>query len=102
MIPIAYLLTLGAILFVIGLAITITKQNIVYVLMGIELMLNGVNVNLVAFSRNDPSLSGQTFALFSMVIAAAEAVLLLAIILKAYKQYNTNQAGSFNELKETD
>jgi NADH:ubiquinone oxidoreductase subunit K len=102
MIPISYLLLLAGVLFSIGLAITITKQNIVYVLMGIELMLNAVNINLVAFSRNDPSLAGQTFALFSMVVAAAEAVLLLAIILKAYKQYNTNQAGNFSELKETD
>ncbi|MDR6561344.1 MULTISPECIES: NADH-quinone oxidoreductase subunit NuoK [Arcicella] len=83
-----YLLT-GALLFSIGLAVVVTKRNVIVVLMGIELMLNAVNLNLVAFSKNDPDLQGQMFALFVIVVAVCEAVVALAIVLKAHEHFNT-------------
>lgn len=83
-----YLLT-SAILFSIGLAVVVTKRNVIVVLMGIELMLNAVNLNLVAFSKNDPDLQGQMFALFVIVVAVCEAVVALAIVLKAHEHFQS-------------
>jgi NADH:ubiquinone oxidoreductase subunit K len=93
-----YLLT-SAILFSIGLAVVLTKRNVIVVLMGIELMLNAVNLNLVAFSKNDPTLQGQMFALFVVVVAVCEAVIALAIILKAYEHFNTINLDEISETK---
>ncbi len=91
MIPIAHYLFLSAALFGIGLVIIITKKNAIVVLMGIELILNAANLNLIAFSQYDPTLiQGQSFALFVIIIAAAEAAVALAIILKVYHFYNTS------------
>jgi NADH-quinone oxidoreductase subunit K len=67
--------------------------------MGIELMLNAVNLNLVAFSKNDPTLQGQMFALFVVVVAVCEAVIALAIILKAYEYFNTINLDEISETK---
>ena len=67
-------LIVAALLFSIGLAVVITKRNAIAVLIGIELMLNAVNLNLVAFNQNVANLSGQLSALFVMVVAAAESV----------------------------
>jgi NADH-quinone oxidoreductase subunit K len=68
--------------------------------MGLELMLNAANLNLVAFARYDPQLlQGQMFALFSIVIAAAEAALALAIALKVYAHFRTSGLDSLNDLK---
>ncbi|MDI9860632.1 MULTISPECIES: NADH-quinone oxidoreductase subunit NuoK [Bacteroidota] len=94
-----YLLT-SALLFSIGLALVVVKRNIIVVLMGIELMLNAVNVNLVAFSKNDPSLQGQIFSLFVIVVAACEAVIALAIVLKVYEHFKTVNLDEINELKK--
>jgi NADH-quinone oxidoreductase subunit K len=94
-----YLLTC-ALLFSIGLALVVVKRNIIVVLMGIELMLNAVNVNLVAFSKNDPSLQGQIFSLFVIVVAACEAVIALAIVLKVYEHFKTVNLDEINELKK--
>lgn len=98
--PINNFLLLGALLFSIGLAVVVTKRNAILVLMGIELMLNAVNLNLVAFSQNDPDrLQGQLFALFVIVIAAAEVTVALAIILKVYAYYKTIDLTKVDELK---
>ena len=80
-------LVLSAILFTIGLYGTLTKRNAVIVLMCIELMLNAVNITMVAFSRYivPELLTGQVFALFVMVVAAAEVAVGLAIILAIYR-----------------
>ncbi|MFC0185911.1 NADH dehydrogenase subunit K [Pseudarcicella hirudinis] len=96
----SYYLLLSALLFSIGLAIVIVKRNIIVVLMGIELMLNAVNLNLVAFSKNDPNLQGQMFALFVMVVAVCEAVVALAITLKAFEHFKTVNLDRINELKK--
>ncbi len=99
MIPIVHFLTLAGALFVIGLVIVITKKNAIMVLIGIELMLNGANLNLIAFSTSDPAISGQMFALFVILIAAAEAAVALAIILHVYKYFRTSNVNEVNQLK---
>lgn len=100
MIPLNNFLLIAALLFSIGLAIVVTKRNAIMVLMGIELMLNAVNLNLIAFSQNDPNkIQGQLFALFVIVIAAAEITIALAIIIKVYHYFNTIDLDNVNELK---
>ena len=99
MIPISHFLILGAILFAIGLVISISRKNAIMVLMGIELMLNAVNVNFVAFSNQfGKDTNGQLFAIFVMVVAACEAAVALAIILKIYQHYKTSDLDQVDEL----
>ena len=94
-------LLVGATLFSIGLAIVLLKRHAIVVLMGIELMLNGANINLVAFSQYDPDrLQGQMLALFVMVVAAAESAIGLAIVLQVYRHFKTVQLDELNELKQ--
>lgn len=93
-------LIISALLFSIGLAIAVTKRNAILILMGIELMINAVNLNLVAFSQYDPNrLQGQMFALFVMVIAAAEVTIALAIIMKIYDYFKNIDLDEINQLK---
>jgi NADH-quinone oxidoreductase subunit K len=97
MIAIQNYLVISALLFSIGLAVTVTKRNAILILMGIELMLNAVNLNMVAFSQYDPNrLQGQMFALFIMVIAAAEVTVALAIILKIYDYFKNLDLDEIN------
>ncbi|MCF2489728.1 NADH-quinone oxidoreductase subunit NuoK [Dyadobacter sp. CY347] len=100
-IPLQHFLVVAAALFCIGLAITITKRHFIGILLGIELMLNAVNINLVAFSQYDPErLSGQLFALFVIVVAAAEVTIALAIILRVYGHYQTVDPDEVDQLKK--
>lgn len=100
-IPIYNYLIISALLFSIGLAVAVTKRNAVLILMGIELMLNGVNLNLVAFSQYDPDrLQGQMFVLFVIVVAAAEVTVALAIILKIYDYFKNIDLDELNQLKK--
>ena len=94
-------LILSAILFSIGLYGALTKRNAVIILMCIELMLNAVNITMVAFSRFVvPSLlTGQVFAIFVMVVAAAEVAVGLAIILAIYRGLETIDATKINLMK---
>ena len=91
MIPLTYYLVLSAMLFCIGIYGVLTKKNAIYVLMSIEIMLNAVNINFVAFSAYSGDVSGQVFALFSIGLAAAEVAIGLAIFLLLYKRYGTVQ-----------
>ncbi len=94
------ILLLGALLFSAGLFVVLTKKNAIMVLIGIELMLNAANLNLVAFSRFDPqALQGQIFSLFVITLAAAEAAIALAIVVKVYRYFNTTDLDQINELK---
>ena len=95
-----YYLITSALLFSIGLAVVLTKRNVIVVLMGIELMLNAVNLNLIAFSKNDPNLQGQMFALFVIVVAVCESVVALAIILKAFEHFKTVNLDEISEVRE--
>ncbi|SFI66189.1 NADH-quinone oxidoreductase subunit NuoK [Thermoflavimicrobium dichotomicum] len=94
-------LALAAILFSIGLYGVITKRNAVMVLFSIELMLNAVNINLVAFAKYGifPSISGQVFSLFSIAIAAAEAAVGIAILIALYRNKGTVEADKYNSMK---
>ncbi len=85
------MLLLGAGLFFIGLAIFLTKKHPVIILMGIELMLNATNINLVAFSQQDERLQGQIFALFVMIVTVAESAVALAIMVKIFYQKNLTE-----------
>lgn len=89
-IPLEHILFLSAVLFCLGILAVITKRHAIVVLMGIELIFNAANLNLVAFSRYDPvMLQGQLFAMFVMVVAAAEAAVALAIVLRVYQHFQT-------------
>ena len=100
MIYIQNYLIISALLFSIGLAVVLTKRNAILILMGIELMINAVNLNLVAFSQYDPHrLQGQMLALFVMVIAAAEVTVALAIIMKIYDYFKNLDLDEINQLK---
>lgn len=98
-VPLTYYLYLSAFLFSAGLLIVIIKKNAVFVLIGIELMLNAANLNLAAFSANDPEMNGQIFTLFSVVLAAAEATIALAILLTIYRKYDSSDLDDLTELK---
>jgi NADH:ubiquinone oxidoreductase subunit K len=95
----AYLFV-GAVLFVCGIVCMTTKRNGIGILMGVELILNAGTVNLVAFSRFSPlGLDGQVFALFVIVLAAAEAAIALAIALNFYNNHLTIDVDRANELR---
>src|SRR5207253_8791767 len=89
--PLTGYLLLGALLFVCGAVCMAMKRNAIGVLMGVELVLNGANVNFVAFARYNPAfeVEGQIFALFVIVMAAAEAAVALAIFLNFYNNHMT-------------
>ena len=98
-IPLSAYLVLALILFCLGLYGALTKKNIVIVLLCIELMLNAVNINLVAFSKFGlvPSITGQVFSLFVIAVAAAEVAIGLAVLLAFYrnrKSVNIDEAES--------
>ena len=84
--PISYFLVLSSILFAIGSVGVLTRKNALIIFMSVELQLNAVNLTLVAFSRMHNSLNGQVLAFFSMVVAAAEVVVGLAIIVSVYRR----------------
>ena len=94
-------LLLGAILFVCGAVCMATKRNAIGVLIGVELVLNGANVNFVAFARYNPAfeIEGMVFALFVIVLAAAEAAVALAIVLNFYNNHPTVDVDTAEELK---
>jgi NADH-quinone oxidoreductase subunit K len=94
-------LLVGALLFVTGILCMAVKRNAIGVLMGVELVLNGANVNFVAFARYNPAFAveGQVFALFTIVMAAAEAAIALAIVLNFYNNHVTVDVDTAEELK---
>ena len=106
-VSVSHYLVVGAVLFVSGVVCMATKRNALGVLMGIELVLNGANINFVAFSSNflrtDQALSlgldGQLIALFVIVLAAAEAAVALAITLSFYNNHSTVDVDRADELK---
>jgi NADH:ubiquinone oxidoreductase subunit K len=101
MIGLEHYLMLGALLFVCGVVCMAVKRNAIGVLMGVELVLNGANVNFVGFARYNPAfqLEGQVFSLFVIVMAAAEAAIALAIVLNFYNNHTTVDIDSAEELR---
>lgn len=94
-------LTLAAILFCIGLAGALSRRNAILVLIGIEMMLNAANINLVAFwhFQSPPSMTGQIFAIFSIAIAGAEAAIGLALVIAVYRHFRSVSVEDINTLK---
>jgi NADH-quinone oxidoreductase subunit K len=100
-VPLTAYLMLALILFCIGLFGALTKRNAVIVLISIELMLNAVNINLVAFAKYSlfPGLNGQIFALFTITVAAAEAAVGLAILIALYRNRQTVNVDEMDTMK---
>ncbi|GGD92579.1 NADH-quinone oxidoreductase subunit NuoK [Paenibacillus nasutitermitis] len=94
-------LTMAAILFCIGLYGALVKKNAIVVLLSVELMLNAVNLNLVAFSKYGvvPSLTGQMFALFTITVAAAEVAVGIAVLIALFRARGTVNADDFDEMR---
>jgi NADH-quinone oxidoreductase subunit K len=92
-------LVLGAALFLLGVIGVLTRRNVVIVLMSIELILNAVNLNLVAFSRMWGGLNGQVFAIFVITDAAAEAAVGLGILIAFFRNKETVNIDEVNLLK---
>ena len=103
MIGLTHYLVVAAIMFCCGVATILLKRNAIGILIGVELILNAANVNLVAFNRfqptNSPQLDGQIFALFVIVLAAAEAAVALAIFLNFYNNFATVDVERADNLK---
>ncbi|PLT35855.1 NADH-quinone oxidoreductase subunit NuoK [Bacillus sp. V5-8f] len=100
-VPLSAYLVLALVLFCIGLYGALTKKNTVIVLISIELMLNSVNINLVAFSKYGitPSITGQIFSLFSITVAAAEVAVGLAILMSLYRNRKTVNIDEMDTMK---
>jgi NADH-quinone oxidoreductase subunit K len=100
MIGLSHYLIISAALFSLGIMGVLTRKNAVNVLMGVELILNSANINLVAFSKySSGNLSGQIFAIFIIVVAAAEAAVALAIVLSMYRIIKTVNLDQADTLK---
>jgi len=92
-------LTLAALVFAIGLFGVLTRRNAIGILLGIELMLNAVNINLVAFARFHGDLAGLIFALFTIAITVAEVAVGLAIVIVIFRVRRTVEADRLNLLR---
>jgi NADH-quinone oxidoreductase subunit K len=99
MIPTTHYLLLSLALFTIGVIGVLTRRNVIVILMSIELILNAVNINLVAFSRMLGSVHGQVFAIFIITDAAAEAAVGLGIIIAYFRNRETVLADEMDLLK---
>lgn len=96
-----HFLVLSVILFSLGIYAVLTRKNAIQILMGIELILNSVNINFIAFARyGNFGFTGQVISLFVIILAAAEAAIALAIVLNIYKQFSTVNVDEIDGLKE--
>jgi len=99
-VPLEQVLLVAAIMFVCGLVTMVTKRNAIGILIGVELVLNASNLNFVAFSYYTPfGLDGQLFALFGIIMPAAEAAIALAIILNFYNNHMTIDVDKADDLR---
>ena len=97
--PLHAYLVLAALVFVIGLFGVLTRRNAIGILLGIELMLNAVNINLVAFSRFSGDVAGIVFALFTIAITVAEVAVGLAIVIMIFRVRRTVEADHLDLLR---
>lgn len=93
-------LVVGAILFALGLVGFLTRRNMILLFLSAEMMLQGVALNFVAFSRFRGNLQGQAFVLFLLTVAACEAAIALALILMLYRRTETLDVSQWQELRE--
>ena len=92
-------LVLGALLFIIGLTAVLLRRNVIVIMMGIELMLNAVNLTFIAFAKTSGRIDGQIMVFFVMTIAAAEAAVGLALIVSIFKRFREVNIRFFEHLK---
>lgn len=96
-----HFIILSGLLFSFGIFAVLTRRNAIMVLMGIELILNAANINFIAFSRYvTASLDGHMVAIFVIILAAAEAAIMLAIVLNIYQNFSTINVDEINQLKD--
>lgn len=96
-----HFLVVSSLLFGLGLFAVVTRKNAIMLLMGIELILNSANINFIAFAKfGTLGLDGQVISIFVIILAAAEAVIALAIILNIYNNFKTVNVDEVNSLKE--
>ncbi|MAE27558.1 MAG: NADH-quinone oxidoreductase subunit NuoK [Planctomycetota bacterium] len=99
--PLEAYVAVSAALFVIGIACMLSRRNVLYVLMGIEMILNAANINFVAFNRfSGDGLDGRMFAIFVIILAAAEAAVALAILLNVYHLFRSVKPSDADLLRE--
>ncbi|MDP1547782.1 MAG: NADH-quinone oxidoreductase subunit NuoK [Anaerolineales bacterium] len=101
MVPLSWYLMLAAALFSVGLFGVLVRRNAIAILLGVELMLNAVNINLVAFWRygDVTSMAGQVFAVIVFAVAAAEVAVGLALVISVYRRRNTVVADELDMMK---
>lgn len=101
-VPVVHFLYLAIVLFGIGLFGVLVRKNAISVLMGVELMLNAVNINFLAFAKywNWNSLTGPVFVVFVITIAAAEAAVALAIVISIYRQWKSTNVDEVHYLRD--
>ena len=99
MIPVTHYLAVSLILFTIGLVAVIVRRNLLIILLSLEILLNAVNLSLVAFSRMWGNFTGQVFVFFIITVAAAEVALGLAILTALFRQHKTMDANAIKSLK---
>ena len=91
----------SAILFTLGIVCILVRRNVLYVLMGIEMILNAANINFVAFNRfGGNGMEGRMFAIFTIILAAAEAAVALAIVLNVFHLFNSVKPSEADLLRE--
>ena len=105
-VELAHYLTVGAMIFGVGIAVALSKRNAIAVLMGVELMLNGVNLTFLAFSRfggafdsGEAPLAGHVFVIFVLTVAAAEAAVALAMAVLIYRRRETVDLDRINLMR---
>jgi len=99
MVTLQHYLVLSAVLFTLGIVGVMFRRNLIVILMSLELMLNSVNLTFIAFSRYLGSVEGQIFALFIMVVAAAEVAVGLAVAVAIFRQSGTININDVNLMK---
>ncbi|MEK6653002.1 MAG: NADH-quinone oxidoreductase subunit NuoK [Nitrospirota bacterium] len=99
MVPLNWYLMLSAVVFMIGVFGFLTRKNIIIMFMSVELMLNGVNISLIAFSHYLQDMRGQILVFFIITVAAAEAAIGLAIIIALFRNKSTAHVDEMNEMK---
>ncbi len=100
MVPLAWYLVLAAVLFIIGLVGVLVRRSVLIVLMSLELMLNSVNINLLAFSYYLQDIRGQVLAVFVITITAAEVAVALAIVVAMMRNRNTLHVDQINLMSD--
>lgn len=101
MVGLNHFLVVSSLLFGLGLFAVVTRKNAILILMGIELILNSANINFIAFSKyGGLGIDGQVVSIFVIILAVAEAVIALAIVLNIYRNFHTVNADEIDSLKE--